>query len=145
MARPKVASGYRQRHSQNTLIVLLFMMIIVIGSGAYIISYGLNHRPSNEEGTTGLVVKIVVYSENKNVAGRITINTSNGTVFQALIVGEDGIVSGVKNHPLGSYELYYIGDANTVTFGPVVYTVSEPNKLLYDSMFSEIRVTIMTV
>lgn len=142
----RVASGYRERHSRNTLITCFIMLMIVVGSGYYVITYGLNNSPPEEgEEETGFDVAIELYAPVLNVSGVIRIYNEDSTLFQTLSADSSGNVPGVLKHPIGNYKLYYDGDENDVNFGPVQYAIGMPNSLLVDHDYVGIRVTIRTL
>lgn len=141
----RIADGYRERHSRNTLITCFIMLMIVVGSGYYIITYGLNNHPPEEEEETGFDVAIDLYAPVLNVSGVLRIYTEDGSLFQTLSSDSSGNVPGVLKHPIGNYKLYYDGDTNDVNFGPVLYAVGAPDSLLVDHDYVGIRVTIRTL
>jgi hypothetical protein len=140
----RIGSGYRERHSRNTLVVFTLMLVIVIGSAYYIYDYGLNNADGDIE-VTEFAVSIGFYATDTNLTGSVRILYMTGTEFQNLTVDSEGVVEGIAMHPIGGYKLYYEGLDNAITFGPIEYNVAAQDTLLIDRDFVGVQVTIRTV
>lgn len=141
----KVGRGYRERHSRTTLISCFIMLVIVVGSGYYIYSYGLSNDDADVV-VTNLSVSIEFYNPAENLTGSVRILYLNDTAFVAnLLVDADGFIEGDVVHPIGSYKLYYEGLDNAITFGPIEYSVVSQDALLIDRDFVGVQVTIRTL
>jgi len=136
-------SGYRERHSRTTLIAFSLMLIVVIGSGYYIYTYGLSNN-DRDVVITDFEVSIGFYNPAENLTANVRILYENNTVFGNLTANAEGFVVIIRQVP-GSYKLYYEGIDNDITFGPVIYTVTGQNILIVDRDFVGVQVTIRTI
>ena len=140
----RTGRGYTERHSRLTLVSCAIMLFIVIGSGYYIISYGMSNRDAETE-ITSFEVDIALYAPDVDTTGVIRVYFSNESLFLNLTSDSEGNVAGVTNHPSGVYKLYYDGDTNDINFGPITYTVISQNKVLYEDYNFGMRIAIRTL
>ena len=136
-------NGYRERHSRITLAAFSLMLIVVIGSGYYIYTYGFSNNDSDAV-VTDFEVFIGFYKPAENLTANVRILYENNTVFVILSADAEGFVVNIRQVP-GSYKLYYEGIDNDITFGPVTYTVTGQDTLIVDRDFVGVQVTIRTI